>query len=169
MTDLYQSRHSYGHRHTFGFTFIELMMTLAIMAVLVLVAVPMAQITIQQDKERELRRALVQIREGLDAYKRAADRGRIAVKIGESGYPKKLDDLVDGVPDQRSPGRENLYFLRSIPRDPMYPDQSTKPAETWKLRSYASPPDEPAEGDDVFDVFSKSDKVGLNGVPYQKW
>jgi general secretion pathway protein G len=169
MTNLYKHHSGYACQHNSGFTFIELMMTLAIMAVLLLVAVPMAQITIQQDKERELRRALVQIREGLDAYKRAADRGRIAVKIGESGYPKKLEDLVDGVPDQRSPGRENLYFLRTIPRDPMYPDQTTKPAETWKLRSYASPPDEPAEGDDVFDVYSKSDKVGLNGVPYQKW
>jgi general secretion pathway protein G len=169
MTNRCKRRSGYAYQHNSGFTFIELMMTLAIMAVLLLVAVPMAQITIQQDKERELRRALVQIREGLDAYKRAADRGRIAVKIGESGYPKKLEDLVDGVPDQRSPGRENLYFLRSIPRDPMYPDQATKPAETWKLRSYASPPDEPAEGDDVFDVYSKSDKVGLNGVPYQKW
>lgn len=152
-----------------GFTFIELVMTLAIMSVLVLVAVPMAQVTIQHNKERELRQALVQIREGLDAYKRASDRGRIALKVGESGYPKTLDELVEGVPDQRSPSRENLYFLRALPRDPMSPDPSAKASDTWSLRSYASPPDDPTEGNDVFDIYSKSEKLGLNGVPYKHW
>lgn len=152
-----------------GFTFVELIMTLAIMSVLALVAVPTARMTIQHEKERELRRALIQIREALDAYKRASDTGRIALKIGESGYPKSLDDLVDGVPDQRSPGRQNLYFLRALPRDPMSSDVHAKASQTWALRSYASPPDEPAEGDDVFDVFSKSDEIGLNGVPYRQW
>jgi general secretion pathway protein G len=152
-----------------GFTFIELMMTLAIMAVLVMVSVPMAQLAVQRDKERELRQALVQIREGLDAYKRAADQGRILVRLGESGYPKTLAELVEGVPDQRSPTKQNLYFLRNLPRDPMYPDPAAKAEETWGLRSYASPPDDPAEGADVFDVHSKSDKLGLNGVAYRLW
>lgn len=152
-----------------GFTFVELMMTLAIMAVLVMVAVPMVEINARREKERELRRALVQIRDGLDAYKRASDQGRILVKVGESGYPKTLDELVDGVPDQRSPVKQNLYFLRSLPRDPMYPDNDAKASETWGLRSYASPPEDPQEGSDVFDVFSTSAGVGLNNVPYRQW
>lgn len=152
-----------------GFTFIELMMTLAILGVLVLVAVPMAQVTVQRQKERDLRLALVQIREALDAYKRAADQGRILVRLGESGYPPSLAALVEGVPDQRSPSKQNIYFLRALPRDPLAPDTSVAAADTWALRSYASPPDDPQEGEDVFDVFSRSAATGLNGVPYRQW
>ncbi len=152
-----------------GFSFIELMVTLSIMAVLAVVAVPMAQWSYQRDKERTLRASLAEIREALDSYKRASDQGRISVKIGESGYPKNLIELVDGVEDQRSPNRKKIYFLRRIPADPMNSDTSLKPQDSWGLRSYASPPDEPAEGDDVFDVYSKSAKIGLNGVPYIKW
>ena len=144
-------------------------MTLAIMGVLVMVAVPMAQVAVQRDKERDLRQALAQLREGLDAYKRASEQGRIAVKLGDSGYPKSLSDLAEGVPDQRSPTKRVMYFLRSLPRDPMNPEPSLKAAETWGLRSYASPPDDPQEGIDVFDVYSKSAQVGLNGVPYRQW
>jgi general secretion pathway protein G len=152
-----------------GFTFIELMMTLAIMGVLVLVAAPMAQLAVQRDRERDLRLALMQIREGIDAYKRAADQGRIAMRLGESGYPKTLDELVAGVADQRSPTKQNLYFLRALPRDPMNTDAQADAAQSWGLRSYASPPDDPSEGADVFDVYSKSEKQGLNGVPYRRW
>jgi general secretion pathway protein G len=137
--------------------------------VLAMVATPLLQVAVQRDKERDLRLALIQIREGLDAYKRAAEQGRIALKVGESGYPKNLEDLEKGVPDQRSFNKQTLYFLRRLPADPMAKNSSLKPEETWGLRSYASPPDEPSEGTDVFDVYSKSDKVGLNGVPYAKW
>lgn len=152
-----------------GFTFIELMMTLAIMGVLVLVAVPLAQLSVQRDRERDLRLALAQIREGLDAYKRAHEQGRIASSLGDSGYPKRLEDLVEGMADQKSPTRQPLYFMRALPADPMHPDPSAPPAETWGLRSYASSADDPSPGEDVFDVYSLSDKVGLNGVPYRRW
>jgi len=152
-----------------GFTFIELMITLAILGVLLLMAAPMAQVSAQRQREAELRTALGQIREAIDAYKRATDQGRIAMKIGDSGYPKRLEDLVDGVVDQKSPARQNMYFLRHLPRDPFTEDDRISAAETWGKRSYASPPDDPAEGDDVFDVYTKSDMVGLNGVPLKQW
>ncbi|WP_426340217.1 type II secretion system protein [Pseudoduganella sp. S-14] len=148
-----------------GFSFVELLMTLAIMAVLVLVAVPMAQVATQRNRERELRAALTQIRDALDAYKRAADQGRILVRLGESGYPKTLEQLVEGVDDQRSLGRRKLYFLRRLPGDPMQDGL----ANGWGLRSYASPPDDPRAGEDVFDVYSRSEKVGMNGVRYKQW
>ena len=152
-----------------GFTFIELMLTLAIMAVLLLVAAPMAQLTLQRQRESELRLALQQIREALDTYKRASDQGRIAAHVGESGYPRSLNDLVQGMPDERSPIRQRIYFLRRLPIDPFHTDLTATPADTWGLRSYNSPPDNPREGDDVFDVYSKSARVGLNGVPYKIW
>jgi len=154
-----------------GFTFIELIITLAIMGTLATVAVPMAQVAVQREKERSLRAALIEIREGLEAYKRAVDAGRIKVAAGDSGYPKKLEELVEGVPDQRSPAKKNIYFLRRLPRDPFAPGDANDVAAsaTWAKRAYASPPDNPSEGEDVFDVSSRSDKVGLNGVPLKLW
>ncbi len=152
-----------------GFTFIELMITLAIMATLALVAVPMAQVAVQREKERSLRGALIEMREALNAYKRAADAGRIKIALGESGYPKRLEELVDGVPDQRSASKQNIYFLRRIPRDPFAPNTDGPPADSWAKRAYSSPPDNPSEGEDVFDVSSRSRLVGLNGVPLGQW
>lgn len=154
-----------------GFTFIELIITLAIMGTLATVAVPMAQVAVQREKERSLRAALIEIREGLEAYKRAVDAGRIKVAAGDSGYPKKLEELVEGVPDQRSPAKKNIYFLRRLPRDPFAAGDASDVAAsaTWAKRAYASPPDNPSEGEDVFDISSRSDKVGLNGVPLKLW
>ena len=144
-----------------GFTLIELVITVAIVAILASVALPLNELVVQRAKEQDLRRALREIREGNDAYKQAADEGRIQKKIGESGYPRRLEDLVAGVEDQKSPKKDKIYFLRRLPQDPF--------GEKWGLRAYASPPDEPSEGDDVFDVYSLSPRVGINGKPYREW
>jgi general secretion pathway protein G len=156
-------------RRQTGFTFIELAVTLAIMGVLAAVAVPMVELVSQRSKERELRSALNQIREAIDAHRRATDQGRIPVKIGDSGYPKSLNDLVEGVTDAKSPQRQKIYFLRRLPRDPMHLDPTVAAADTWGKRSYASPPDAPQEGEDVFDVHSLASGKGINGVPYREW
>ena len=152
-----------------GFTFIEMAVTLAIMGVLAAAALPMSELLRQRDQERELRAALVQIRDAIDAHRRASDQGRIAVKMGESGYPRTLEDLVEGVIDLKSPQRQRIYFLRRLPRDPMHPDPRAPASATWGKRSYSSPPDAPQEGEDVFDIFSLSPRKGLNGFPYREW
>jgi general secretion pathway protein G len=153
-----------------GFTLIELMITVAIIGLLAMGVAPLAKLGIQRAKETELRSALREIRSGIDAYKDAADSGRIKKNIDKSGYPAGLDVLAAGVEDAKSPDKAKMiYFLRRIPRDPMNPDPTLPPEKTWGLRSYASPPDSPQEGEDVFDVYSLSPKVGLDGTPYRTW
>lgn len=152
-----------------GFTLIELLITVAIIATLASIALPLSEVAVQRSKETELRRALRHIRDALDDYKRAADEGRIRRAADESGYPPTLGALVEGAPDAKSPTGATIYFLRRIPRDPTHPDETVPAEKTWRLRSYESPPDRPAPGKDVFDVYSMSEKVGLNGVPYREW
>jgi len=152
-----------------GFTLIELAITIAIVAVLASVALPLNELVLQRAREHELRRALRELRVALDAYKQASDEGRIPKRPGESGFPRKLEDLAEGVEDQKSPKKERIYFLRRIPRDPFSNDPQLAAADTWGKRSYESSHESPAAGRDVFDVFSLADGVGLNGVPYRQW
>ncbi len=153
-----------------GFTLVELVITVAIMALLATAVIPSAQLMYQRQRESELRDALRTIRTAIDAYKKAADAGRIKKEADKSGYPPDLQALVDGVDDAGSPKEGvKIYFLRRVPRDPFWPDASSPPAETWALRSYASSADDPQQGDDVFDVYSRSTRTGLNGVPYREW
>lgn len=152
-----------------GFTLIELLITVTIVALLAGAAVPMMELTVKRTRERELQVALRQLRDGIDAYKRAWDEKKIVRVMGESGYPRTLELLVAGVPDVTTPNKTQMYFMRRIPRDPTYPDSSTPAVATWGKRSYSSPPDNPSEGADVFDVYSLSTETGLNGVPYREW
>ncbi len=152
-----------------GFTLIELIMTLAIIGLLATIALPMAELSVKHSKEQELRLALRQIREGLDAYKQAVDDGRIIKSAEKTSYPPSLQVLVDGIPDAKDPSKNQIYFLRRIPRDPMSSDSGKSNEDTWGKRSYQSGAEDPQEGDDVFDVYSLSSGMGLNGIPYNKW
>ena len=145
-----------------GFTLIEMLIAAAIVALLATVALPLAEVTVQRNKEQDLRRSLREVRGAIDAYKRATDEGRIEKKVDRSGYPPSLTVLVEGVKDVRSPKDDKIFFLRRLPRDPLTGQQ-------WGLRSYASAADSPQAGDDVYDVFTRSSSVGLNGVPYKEW
>jgi len=152
-----------------GFTLVELMITVAIVGVLVSMAVPVKEMVVKREKERELRTALREIRGALDAYKRAVEEGKIKTDLGDSGYPKSLDDLVRGVENISTPDRRKIFFLRRLPSDPMATDATLPPAATWGKRSYISPPEEPREGVDIYDVYSLSKGQGINGIAYREW
>lgn len=196
------------HRWVGGFTLIEMVVVVMIVGILASAAMPLMALHKRRTQEAELRESLRTLRRAIDAYKQAADKGDIAKRPDDSGYPPSLDVLVKGVP-KLTPGAANasppgaaapvanaassgfsvnpfsttagvqpnaavgkppatIYFLRRLPRDP-FADPSVPAAQTWGLRSYASPPNAPAPGADVFDVHSRSDSVGLDGVPLREW
>lgn len=151
-----------------GFTLVELLVTLAIVGILASAAIPMAELSRQRLREQDLRSSLKELRTAIDAYKQAGDEGHITRKLGESGYPHSLEELVEGVVDAKNPSGARLRFLRRIPRDP-FADAGTLPTQAWGKRSYASSHEEPREGADVYDVYSRAAGVGLNDIPYREW
>ncbi len=155
-----------------GFTLIELMVSLAIIAVMASVATPMIQLTLQRQKEQQLREYLREIRHAIDAYKRAVDDGRIKKNSDASGYPPTLQALVEGAQDIKDPKHKVLRFLRRVPQDPMLSvrgNSGPRQSEGWGLRSYDSPPGSPRYSQDVYDVYSLSTQTGINGVAYAQW
>ena len=144
-----------------GFTLLELIIATAILAILTMMALPLARVTIQREKEKQLRQALWEMRDAIDRYKDAADQGKFQTKVDTQNYPPDLETLVKGVEIQ---GGKKLRFLRSIPVDPM-----SKNTE-WGLRSMQDDPDSDSwGGQNVFDVYTKSEGTGLDGTKYKDW
>jgi general secretion pathway protein G len=151
-----------------GFTFVELLVVTALVAILATAVMPLAKVTMQRQREIELRRALREIRTAIDQYKDAADQGQIpptSVRVGSDGYPPDLQTLVVGVRAAGEGGSDRkLKFLRRIPIDPLM-----RSAE-WGLRAYEDKPDSKSwGGQDVYDVFSKSEGTALDGTKYADW
>lgn len=156
-------------RRSRGFTLVEMLAVVTIVGILAAAAQPLAVWVHKRQREAELRQALRTLRNGLDAYWQAAHEGRITLKAGDSGYPPDLDSLVQGVPDAKDPEHhKRIYFLRRLPRDPLA-DTSLPAAQSWGLRSYDSPPEAPAAGRDVFDVFSRAEGTAIDGSRYRDW
>jgi general secretion pathway protein G len=150
-----------------GFSFIELLVVTSIILVLAGAVMPLARITLQREREIELRRALREMRTAIDKYKDAVDQGQIGGtdnQLGSEGYPPDLDTLVEGVTAAGDASGRKLKFLRRIPVDPM-----TRSSE-WGLRSYQDAPDSRSwGGKNVFDVYSRSDGTALDGTKYRDW
>ena len=152
-----------------GFTLVEMMVTLTLMAILATAALPVLEKQAQRQTEAPRELALRQLREAIDSWHTASDEGHISVSPDGSYYPPDLRALAKGVQDIKSPNEKKIYFLRSIPRDP-FCDCDDKPAEqTWRIRSYTNPPGDYSPGSDVYDISSSSRATGLNGVPYAQW
>ena len=143
-----------------GFTLVELIVATAILAILTTLALPLWRVTVKRDKERELRHNLWEMRDAIDRYKDAADRNAFRSKVDSFGYPPDLDTLVKG----EDVGGKKLKFLRRIPVDPMTGDTD------WGLRSMQDDPTSDSwGGENVFDVYSKSEGTALDGTKYKDW
>ena len=143
-----------------GLTFVELIVTVFILSILAMAAVPVARFQVKRQKERELHRDLWMMRDAIDKYKDAADRGAFQTKVDSQNYPPDLETLVKGVDVQG----KKLRFLRKVPVDPMTGDTQ------WGLRSMQDDPDSDSfGGQNVFDVYSKSQGTALDGTKYSTW
>lgn len=169
MTQHLAPRTSRRRRSAPGFSLVELLVVVVIVSVLATIGLPLAELAQKRTQEEELRIALRGIRKALDDYRLAVDEGRIPRAVGASGYPPDLRTLEAGVPDAKSPRGEKMFFMRRLPRDPFAPASIQDAAATWGLRSYASTAEAPQPGADVYDVYSRADGTGFNGVPYRKW
>ncbi|RLE24684.1 MAG: general secretion pathway protein GspG [Acidobacteria bacterium] len=150
------------HRRERGFTLAELVMVAALLAILAGMAMPVAKFAVKRRKEMELRLALRQMRTAIDEYKRLSDQGMIPVKLGSEGYPPDLETLAEGV---QLVGQEiKRKFLRKLPVDPMTRE------EEWGLKSYQDDFDSTSwGGENVWDVYSLSESIGLDGTEYKDW
>jgi len=144
-----------------GFSLLELIVAATILSILTMMALPLARVTIKREKEKQLRHALWEMRDAIDRYKDQADRAAFQTKVDSYGYPPDLEILVKGVESQ---GGKKIRFLRRIPVDPM-----TKTTE-WGLRSMQDDPDSDSwGGQNVFDIYTKSQGEGLDGTKYKDW
>ncbi len=150
-----------------GFTFIELLVVTTILIILASAIMPLTRVTLQREREAELRRALREMRTAIDRYKDAVDTGQIGatdVKAGSEGYPAELEVLVEGVSKANDASGIKLKFLRRVPMDPM--THSTE----WGMRSYQDKPDSSSwGGQNVYDVYSKAEGTALDGTKYRDW
>ncbi len=147
-------------RNCLGLTLVELIVAFTIIGIMAAAAVPIVRVRIKREKEIELRRDLWEMRDAIDRYKDAADRNAFQTKIDSLGYPPDLQTLVDGVDVQG----KKLRFLRRIPQDPMTGDSD------WGLRANQDDPDSTSwGGQNVFDVYTKSEGTALDGTKYNTW
>jgi general secretion pathway protein G len=143
-----------------GFTLVEMIVAITILMILTGMAIPLARVTIKREREHQLRQALWEMRDAIDRYKEAADGHAFQIKVGSEGYPPDLQTLVDGV----DVNGKKLRFLRHIPEDPM-----TGKTE-WGMHSMQDDPTSDSwDGDNVFDVYTKSDGTALDGTKYKDW
>jgi general secretion pathway protein G len=160
---MFSTRSRFDPRRKRGYTMVEMVVVCALLVIVAAVALPTAKYSIKRGKEMELRQALRQMRNAIDEFKRYSDAGLIPVELGTDGYPSELEILIEGV-EVIGQIDKSVRFLRRIPVDPM-----TGEAE-WGLRSFQDDFDSDSwGGENVFDVYSLSEGVGLDGVPYQEW